>query len=182
MSCEVFESTNANAFRYDWNEIVEFQMHGHRVSVISSKIAKIMGLDERDIEIARVCAYFHDMGKICVDPVILNKKEALTEREFAVIKNHTIYSQEIMIRKGYFEYSDIVLYHHEKIDGSGYYGLAGKEIPLISRIITLADVYDALCSDRVYRKAYKKDMALKIIEQEKYKYDKDAYKAFTFCV
>ncbi len=174
---DAFEA-NKNLYKYTWKEISEIQMHGYRVSEISGKIAMKMGLCKEDIEAARICGNFHDVGKFCINPEILSKRDKLTAPEFAIIKNHAIYSQEIMLRKGQFEYSSIVLFHHEKMDGSGYYRLAGEEIPLVSRIIVLADVYDALRNDRAYRKAYKKDTVLKIIEQEKHKYDENVYKAF----
>lgn len=178
---DAFEA-NSNLYKYTWKEINEIQMHGYRVADLSKKIAMKIGLIEKDVETARICGLFHDIGKFCINPELLNKKERLTVREFTIIQNHAIYSQEIMIREGFFKYSHIVLYHHEKIDGSGYYGLAEEEIPFISKIIALADVYDALNSDRAYRKAYRKETALKIIEQEKHKYDKDVYRAFASCV
>lgn len=175
---DAFEEANKKSYKFTWKEISEIQMHGYRVSEISGEIAVKMRLNKKDIEAARICGNFHDIGKFQIDPEILSKRDKLTAREFAIIKNHAVYSQEIMLRKGQFEYSSIVLFHHEKMDGSGYYGLAGEEIPLVSRIIALADVYDALRNDRAYRKAYKKDTVLKIIEQEKHKYDENVYKAF----
>lgn len=179
---KVFEAANKNPYKYTWKEISELQMHGYRVSDISEKIAYRMRLGKKDIEAVRICGNLHDIGKFQINPMILNKKEDLTAEEFSIIKNHTIHSQEIVLSMGYLEYSGIVMLHHERADGSGYYGYKGDEIPLVSRIIGLADVYDALCNDRAYRKAYKKETALEIIEQEKHKYDKEVYKAFIFCV
>lgn len=182
MFYDAFEEANKKSYKYTWKDISEIQMHGYRVSEISGKIAMKMGLSKMDIEAVRICGNFHDIGKFQIDPYILNKRDSLTTDEFAIIKNHAIYSQEIMLRKGKFEYSSIVLFHHERMDGSGYYGLKNDEIPLISKIIAVADIYDALNNDRAYRRAYKRETALKIIEQEKHKYDADVYKAFTFCV
>lgn len=176
---EIFDLTDALNNMFSWVEIDEIKMHGYRVSKAASNIAEIMGLGKEEIEKAKICGLLHDIGKFFINPDILNKKTELTQDEYSIIKKHVVHSKNYMIKKGYHEYADIVLYHHERIDGSGYYGLAGKEIPLISKIIALADVYDALNSNRAYRKAYKRDIALKIIEQEKHKFDIDIYKAFS---
>jgi len=176
---EVFKIANSNSFKFTWEEINEIQLHGYRVSEISEKIAKELGLSKKDIKAAKICGLYHDIGKFCINPLILNKKERLNSEEFDIIKSHVIYSQEIMIKKGYYEYSNIVLYHHERLDGSGYYSLKEDQIPYVSKIIAIADVYDALSNDRSYRKAYKKETVLKILDQQKHKFDKDIYKAFT---
>ena len=175
---EVFDMTETLNRMFNWKEIDEIKMHGYRVSKISSNIAKKMGLSKLEIETAQICGLLHDIGKFFISPDILNKRTDLTKEEFLIIKKHVIYSKDYMIKKGYHEYSDIVLYHHEREDGSGYYGLTGDKIPLVSKIIALSDVYDALNSNRTYRKAYKRETALQIIVQEKLKYDKDVYKAF----
>lgn len=175
---EIFIRESKKFFKPTWEEIHEIEMHGYRVSEMSEKIAMKMGLSKNDIKAAKICGFFHDIGKFYIDPSILNKKEALTHEEFSIVKSHVLYSKEIMLQKGYYEYSDIVLYHHEKEDGSGYFGLKGNEIPYISKIIALADVYDALMNDRSYRKAYEKETVLEILEREKNKYDNDIYNAF----
>lgn len=176
---EIFDLTDALNNMFSWIEIDEIKMHGYRVSKVSSNIAEKMGLGKEEIEKVKICGLLHDIGKFFIKPEILNKKTELNKEEFSIIKKHVVHSKDYMIKKGYNEYSDIVLYHHERVDGSGYYGLTNNEIPLISKIIAMADVYDALNSNRAYRKAYKKETTLKIIEQEKYKFDKDVYKAFS---
>jgi HD-GYP domain-containing protein (c-di-GMP phosphodiesterase class II) len=112
-------------------------------------------------------AMLHDLGKIGIPDEILLKKGKLTDSEYDIIRKHPQIGAEI-IRHIHFlkDVAPIVLYHHERFDGFGYCsGLKGKEIPLGARIIAIADVYQALTSDRPYRKAYSKEEALKIITE-----------------
>ena len=119
-----------------------------------------------------LAAPMHDIGKIKIPDTILNKPARLTEQEFEVMKKHAEYGAEIlgklMVREEDPEYYDIsqniARYHHEHYDGTGYpEGLKGEQIPLESRIMALADVFDALTSDRIYKKAFPNDMARQII-------------------
>lgn len=96
-------------------------------------------------------ALLHDVGKIGIRENILNKRGALTEEEWAVIKKHPMDSKLVLANTCYSELGDWVLYHHERMDGNGYYGLEKDSIPVESRIIAIADNYGALCTDRVYR-------------------------------
>lgn len=121
-----------------------------------------------------LAAPLHDIGKIKISDAILNKPEKLTEDEYEIMKKHAAYGAEI-IRKtmhdveeeDYFEVaSHIAMYHHERYDGRGYpEGLQGEAIPLEARIMALADVYDALISERVYKKAFSKEEARRIITE-----------------
>ena len=121
-----------------------------------------------------LAAPMHDVGKIKIPDFILNKPARLTEKEFEVMKKHAEYGAEILgkliIREDDPEYFDIAhniaKYHHEHYDGTGYpEGLKGEDIPLEARIMALADVFDALTSDRIYKKAYPNDMARQIIRE-----------------
>jgi HD-GYP domain-containing protein (c-di-GMP phosphodiesterase class II) len=121
-----------------------------------------------------LAAPLHDIGKIKIPDVILNKPAKLTDKEYEVIKKHSEYGAVIVKKTIYSlenkEYADVAYniakYHHERWDGTGYpERLKGEEIPLEARIMALADVYDALISDRVYKKAYTKEVAIKIIEE-----------------
>ena len=123
-----------------------------------------------------LAAPLHDIGKIKIPDTILNKPGKLTSQEYEVIKKHSNYGANIIKKTIYSlenkEYSEIAYniakYHHERYDGSGYpEGLKGEEIPLEARILALADVYDALISDRVYKKAYPKEQAIQIILEGK---------------
>ncbi|MBP5231731.1 MAG: HD domain-containing protein, partial [Clostridia bacterium] len=123
-----------------------------------------------------LAAPMHDIGKIRIPDAILNKPGKLTPDEYEIMKNHSEYGAEI-IRKtmedieeeDYFEVAcNIAKYHHERYDGSGYpCGLKGEEIPLEARIMALADTYDALISDRVYKKAFSPEVSRRIIEENR---------------
>ena len=113
----------------------------------------------------------HDIGKIGIDEKILNKPGKLTKEEFEIMKQHTLigaqmldslemYHDEEMMKYAY----EICRWHHERYDGKGYPdGLKGEEIPISAQVVSLADVYDALVSDRVYKKAYSHEKAIEMI-------------------
>lgn len=133
-----------------------------------TEIARELNLPEKDIEHIRQAAILHDLGKIGISDRILLKKSKLTKKEFAVITKHPQIGVDI-IRPIQFLHDIIplIFYHHERWDGKGYpAGLKGEEIPVGARIIAIADVYEALSSDRPYRKAYHKDKVIKIIEND----------------
>ncbi|MCX5680124.1 MAG: PAS domain S-box protein [Candidatus Omnitrophica bacterium] len=132
----------------------------------STEIAKAMGLPLEDIESIRQASILHDLGKVGVSDKILHKKAKLTKREFEEIKRHPQIAADI-IRPVQFLHDIIplILYHHERWDGKGYpSGLIGPEIPLGARIISVADVYQALTSKRPYRKAFSEKEAIKMIK------------------
>lgn len=131
------------------------------------KIASILSLSQNDIELIRRAAVLHDLGKIGISEKILLKKGRLTKSEFEQIKKHPQIAADIL-RPIHFLHDliPLVLYHHERWDGLGYpAGLNGEEIPIGARIISIADVYQALTSDRPYRKAFTKTDALRIIRE-----------------
>jgi len=133
----------------------------------SIRIAKELKLSLQDIENIKQASALHDLGKIGISDRILHKRSKLTKKEFDEIKKHPQIAADI-IRPIQFMHDIIplVLYHHERWDGKGYpAGLSGEEIPVGARIIAIADVYQALTSDRPYRKAYSRKDALKIISE-----------------
>lgn len=155
--------------------------HGQRVAVVVNNIGKELKLTNKQIQDLEICSLLHDIGKTKIDPHILDKKVRLTDNEFNIVKKHSIYSYEILNSYDKFrKYSNIVLYHHENYDGSGYpVGLKGEDIPLFSRIIRIADVFDALCSDRAYRKACTIEAAVHIMNNQFVgKFDPMIYKSF----
>lgn len=129
------------------------QGHSLRVSEISVAIAQELKLSENFINNIRVGSLLHDIGKIGTPDHILKKKGALTAREFDEIKIHTVVGHNIMRQSLALQpVLPAILSHHERLDGSGYpYGLKGSEIPLMSRIVAVADVFDAMASERPYR-------------------------------
>ncbi|MBD3168081.1 MAG: HD domain-containing protein [candidate division Zixibacteria bacterium] len=145
--------------------------HTARVAEYSCGIAREMGLDEAQIEILRIAAYLHDYGKIGIKDVVLTKPGKLTDEEYLEMKSHAAKTREIL-SKMHFErkFKDIPLIagsHHEKFDGSGYpQKLSGESIPLGARIMAIADVFDALTSDRDYRKAMPFNKAVELMKKE----------------
>jgi HAMP domain-containing protein len=132
----------------------ETDMHMHQVVDLTVKLAKKMGYkDEALVHIYRG-ALLHDVGKIGISDLILKKPGKLTDNEWAEMKKHPLIAYDLLSTIEYLHPSlDIPLYHHEKWDGTGYpKGLKGEEIPEIARIFAIVDVWDAMISDRVYRK------------------------------
>lgn len=129
--------------------------HSIRVSAYSVLIGKKLNLSENDLEILKVGGLFHDVGKIGVPDSILFKKSKLTDEEYSEIKKHTLIGVKILSNsKMYQEILPIVKCHHERFDGKGYpLGLSGDDIPYLSRIVAIADSYDAMTSKRSYRDA-----------------------------
>lgn len=128
--------------------------HSQRVAVYSVRLGKELGMSEDELENLRKIALLHDIGKIGVPDLVLNKPGRLTDEEFAAMKQHTSTGGEIIRTvKTIPGLYDGVKYHHERYDGKGYpEGLSGEDIPYIARIISVADAYDAMTSNRIYRK------------------------------
>jgi HD-GYP domain-containing protein (c-di-GMP phosphodiesterase class II) len=140
--------------------------HSDRVTKYSLMIAREMGLDPGFLEILRVSAQLHDVGKIGIEDRILKKPGALTPEEFEIMKTHTTKGANILRPVPQLrEMLPGIELHHESLNGRGYpYGLAGDEIPLLPRVIAVADTFDALTTSRPYQKAYDPIEALKIIQ------------------
>jgi diguanylate cyclase (GGDEF)-like protein/putative nucleotidyltransferase with HDIG domain len=142
--------------------------HVEYTALIAEKIAQELGLPASEIDNIKHAAVLHDLGKVGIDESILSKKGKLTDREREIIRSHPWTGAEIL-REIHALRGAIpaILYHHECFDGTGYpLGLKGDEIPLSARIVALADVYQALISDRPYRKAFSKQKAMEIIKKE----------------
>jgi len=127
--------------------------HSDRVSEYSIAIARVLECPADEIEILRIGARLHDIGKIGVPDAVLQKPGRLTEEEFALIKQHPEIGKRILENVSRFrDYLPIIELHHEDFDGRGYpHGLRGEEVPLLARIVHVADAYDAMTSDRAYR-------------------------------
>lgn len=150
-------------------ELRDFYTHGHseRAAELAHSVAKALGLSEKLCERIKMACMLHDVGKIGIPDYILGKPEKLSDAEFEIIKTHPVKSEELLKSvKGLREEARWVRHHHEHWDGLGYPdGLSGEQIPLPSRIIAVADIYEALTSDRPYRKAYTKEQAIEMIKQ-----------------
>jgi putative nucleotidyltransferase with HDIG domain len=129
--------------------------HSYRVSIYATKIARQLELDPERVEDVRTAALLHDLGKLEISRQILYKATRLTEAEFNEMQTHVEKGMAILEPVGgsLRRILPIILSHHDKFDGSGYHPTHGEEIPLEARIISVADVYDSLTSDRPYRKA-----------------------------
>lgn len=143
--------------------------HSKRVAVYTKSIAKAMGYEGEALDLIYYTALLHDCGKIGVPDNILGKPGRLTPEEFEVIKSHTVRGGEILKRLKSLEHvEDGARYHHERYDGKGYPdGLAGENIPLIARMICVADSFDAMNTDRVYRTRLSKDVIIRELEENK---------------
>lgn len=136
--------------------------HSERVTKYAIAIAKEMDLNKEEIEMLRIASLLHDIGKIGTYDMILDKPKSLTREEFNLINMHPIRGVEILEPIHQLKHIlPIIKHHHERIDGKGYpNGLKGNEIPLLSRIICVADSYDSMTSDRPYRAALGKEHAI----------------------
>lgn len=154
--------------------------HGVRVANISYDIARLLMLHENRINQLYISCLFHDIGKAHVDQKILNKPGKFSRYEKEHIELHPIHSHDEIVSLGYSsEMAKIILYHHENYDGSGYpIGLKKDEIPLESRILKIADVFDALTMDRPYRKRLTINQALDTMKLEKNTFDPEIYSTF----
>ena len=136
--------------------------HSLRVMDYAVKIARSLDLPEDEIELLKHACLLHDIGKIGIPDGILNKEEPLTAKEREHIYNHPVLGRKILSTADEFRsILDIIYTHHERVDGKGYpNGLKREEIPLLARIIAVADTYDAMLSERPYRKALTKKEAI----------------------
>ena len=162
-----------NATIEGWASALEYrdddtEGHSQRVTKLALRIAQKIGLHGDDLVNFKRGALLHDIGKIGIPDSILHKPGPLTDDEWAVMRQHPLYSLNMLSKIPFLENAlDIPLHHHEKWDGSGYPdGLQGKNIPLAARIFAFADVFDALTSDRPYRKAWVKERALSYIKEQ----------------
>lgn len=136
--------------------------HSERVTRYAIALARELGLNEARLSELRTAALLHDIGKIGTYDYLLDKKERLTDEEFEFVKKHPEKSAKILEPISRFEpIIDIIKCHHEQYDGSGYpYGLKGEDIPLMARVLCVADCYDSMTADRPYRRAQGREYAI----------------------
>jgi diguanylate cyclase (GGDEF)-like protein len=140
--------------------------HSERVSELAARLALRIGLDEKQVELTRIAASLHDLGKLAIPEEILRKPGALNESERLVLQRHPQIGHRMLESLGVEPVAECVLHHHERWDGDGYPNrLRGEEIPLGARIIFVADAYDAITSERVYRRSLTSGEALEELER-----------------
>jgi putative two-component system response regulator len=146
----------------------ETEGHSRRVTDLTVKLAEAMGMGEEELMHIRRGALLHDVGKIGIPDSILHKPSTLTEEEWVIMRKHPQFAYDMLHSIEYLRPAlDIPYSHHEKWDGTGYpRGLKGEEIPLTARLFAVADVWDALTSDRPYRAAWNKEQALEYIREQ----------------
>jgi putative nucleotidyltransferase with HDIG domain len=157
------------------------QGHAQRVTNLTLKLARLMGVSDSELVHIRRGALLHDIGKIAVPDTILLKTEPLTQEEWEKMSKHPEFAYELLSPIGYLQPAlDIPYCHHENWDGTGYpRGLKGKEIPLAARIFAIADVWDVITSDQPHRRGMPKEKALEYIKEQSGKaLDPQVVKAF----
>jgi len=141
--------------------------HSHRVALLTAQLAEATCYSDEQIERCRIAGLVHDIGKIGVAEDVLLKNGQLSDDEYEAIQKHPEIGARIL--KDIPQMEDVlggVLHHHEKFDGSGYpYGLHGEEIPVIARMISIADTFDAMSSSRTYRNAMTRDSVLQEMKE-----------------
>ncbi|MDW8228076.1 MAG: GAF domain-containing protein, partial [Anaerolineales bacterium] len=189
---EELQKSNADlSLAYDaaieiWSKVMDLRSHeveGHtrRLADLTVRIATFMGVPESEMPQIRRGALLHDVGMMSVPDQILDKPGPLTEEEWGIIRQHPRKAYEILSPIPQLRVAlDIPYCHHERWDGSGYpRGISGKQIPLAARIFAVVDVWDALLSDRPYRKAWSKEAALRyILENSGVLFDPAVVEAF----
>ncbi|MCE7861885.1 MAG: HD-GYP domain-containing protein [Chloroflexi bacterium CFX2] len=145
----------------------ETEGHTQRVTEITLKVARQLGFTEEELSHIRRGALLHDMGKIAIPDEILQKPGPLNEAEWETMRRHPIYAYEMLSPIEYLRPAlEIPFYHHERWNGSGYpHGLSGKKIPLSARLFAIVDVWDALRSDRPYRKKLPRDQVIDYLRE-----------------
>jgi len=151
----------------EWRD-KEAKEHTQRVTEMALSLAKALGVNNKELVHIRRGALLHDIGNLKVQESILHKQGELTAEEWVTIHLHPFYAHEIIGSIDLLKSTlDIAYCHHEKWDGSGYpRGLKGEQIPLAARLFAIVDVYDALTSDRPFRKAWSKAKALDYVREQ----------------
>lgn len=159
----------------------ETEGHSRRVTELSMRLARAVGVDGESLGHLRRGALLHDIGKMGVPDTILQKPGPLDDDEWVIMRRHTTFARDLLMPIAYLRPAvDVPYSHHERWDGSGYpQGLQGSAIPLRARIFAVADVYDALTSDRPYRRAWSQERAIRhIAEQAGRHFDPEIVTAF----
>lgn len=180
------QSTFRNSVVCAFNQLLDLKdigtgVHSTRLAEWAIRVARRFNFPEDHMYQVEVAALLHDIGKIGVPDAILKKQGPLTAEERAAINRHPEYSWSILrLFSGFEDASLYTLHHHENVDGSGYpAGLKGSDIPLVSRIVSVIDAYDAMISNRCYRKGLPHDEAVRrLLEGSGTQFDSDVVRNF----
>lgn len=156
-------------------------MHAICVSDLAGKLARELGLSEEEVQEIALAGMLHDIGKLKISRYIYGRQEDTMQiEETRYIRRHAQLGEQILRQEGFSDnICNMVLYHHENYDGSGYpFNLQGEEIPLGARILRVCDVFAALISDRPYRKAFDIDTAIRLLIDEVKNFDMRVFLAF----
>nr|WP_298118141.1 HD-GYP domain-containing protein [uncultured Pseudomonas sp.] len=156
-------------------------MHSVAVCALMIALARQLGLDEAQVRDAGLAGMLHDIGKMAVPWALLNKPGKLTDDEFVIMRKHPLAGREILLtgKQANALVLDVCLHHHEKVDGSGYpYRLAGEQISLFARMGAVCDVYDAISSDRPYKKGWSPAESIHKMAEWKGHFDDRVFQAF----
>jgi putative two-component system response regulator len=142
--------------------------HGRRLAALAVRLGQKLRLSDAELKILRCAGFLHDIGKVAIPDSILLKSGPLTEDEWVVMCTHTTHGEEICRPLDELQaVLPVIRHHHEKWDGSGYPdGLRGEEIPLLARILQVADIYDALTTPRPYKAGMSTSEALAVLREE----------------
>jgi len=158
---------------FGWSRVLEMRDrevtdHSRRVTELTVRLAKCLGICEPDLSHIRRGALLHDIGKMAIPDAIILKNGSLSDKERSLIRRHPLLGFEMLSEIEYLRPAiDILLCHHEKWNGEGYpFGLAGEQIPLYARIFAVADVWDAMVSERRYRGAQSPQIAIEYLQAE----------------
>lgn len=182
----LFISSNTGEYETanNFNEILKEQLesiqvkdhytfeHCRRVKRLVIEIGKSLNLNDSDLKTLTLAAFCHDVGKINISDEILNKPDKLTTDEYSSMQKHVTYSFDIVKDTIDNDVAELLIMHHERLDGSGYpNGLQGEEISLLGRILAVADSFDAMTTDRVYKKGKDVETALTELYELSHQYD-----------
>jgi len=167
---DVFLGSHVRALTVRLAEKDEYtERHTRRVALRAVQVGELLGLSASRLRQLAIGGLVHDIGKLSVPDAILKKPGALDEEEYAIVKRHPEWGHKLLAELGGFSPAvrNLVLNHHERLDGQGYpQGLSGEQLDLDTRILTVCDVYDALISKRVYRGAWSHDEAMALLRRE----------------
>jgi HD-GYP domain-containing protein (c-di-GMP phosphodiesterase class II) len=162
------------------NVVEDLYGHVHRVSDLATSLGKTMELAEDDVERLALVGILHDVGKVHIDPAVLAKPGPLDDLERDHMRRHPEIGYAMIAEKFDRKVSEAILYHHERYDGQGYpFGLAGKKIPILSRVVLVADAFDAITNHRSYQPALPVDYAIgEIVRNAGTQFDPNVVDAF----